>query len=63
MWLSCPHCIRREQARIAKKFGKRRCRECNLIHGIEGVPQEVLFRSRRSYMMCFLHHLEYEEKQ
>lgn len=63
MWLSCPHCVSREQARIAKKFARRRCPDCGKVHGLDGVPQDTLFRSRRSYTLCFLHHLEHEEKR
>jgi hypothetical protein len=68
MWLTCPYCVSRERARIAKKSGKKRCRECSQdehphygIHGVKGVPQDVMFRSRRNYRLCFLHHLEYED--
>lgn len=63
MWLTCPYCVGRERARIAKKFGKKRCPRCGSVHGPEGVPQEVMFRSRKSWRLCFLHHLEHELEQ
>lgn len=61
MWITCPYCVSREKARIAKKYSKRRCRECSKVHGIEGVPEGVMFSTGRQYRLCFLHHLEHKE--
>lgn len=52
MWHTCWKCKER-----AVRKSKNRPR-----HIFNGIPVEVMFRSRAHYVLCFLHWLEWEEE-